>query len=139
MRLTKLKANDFSQTLKATIQKTGKLGFTNFTANQLSIDTDTYVNFYLDEDAPQSPILVFSKTKSVEAFQARVSGGYYSLSTTALFAKLGFEFKKNNIICDLNREEQADEFVGGEAYRLVVRPIKRRHKSTQLEFDLEVE
>lgn len=130
MKLSKLKASDFSSTLKVTIQTTGKLGFTRFTASQLNLDTETYVEFYKDEDAPKSPILVFTKHPSNEAFAAHLSGDYYSLSTTALFDSLGFDFKSGKIMCELKREPAADEFVGGEAHRLIVRPVKKKKASS---------
>ena len=65
-----------------------------------------------------------------DSFKANKSGEYYSLSTSILFEKLGFDFKKQSVICDLKREEEADEFVGGEAYRLVSRAPKSRRKTT---------
>lgn len=129
MKLTILKANELSQPLKATVQKTGKLGFTAFTATQLNLDADTYVNFYQDEDAPQSPVLVFSKNASAESFRVHKSGQYFSLSTAALFDRLGFNYKAENVICDLKRIPEADELVGGDAYRLVARPRKAKKVS----------
>lgn len=136
MKLTVLKANELSSPLKVTIQKTGKLGFTAFTASRLEIDTETYVMFYMDEDQPQSPILTFSKKCSSEAFRAHLGGSYYSLSTTALFDHLGIDYKQDNIICDLKREEEADAIVGGKAYRLVAREQKRRKKATAIQLDI---
>lgn len=130
MALTLLSAKNFTFTLKVTIQKSGKLGFSAPTAEALGIDTNTYAKFYMDDENPMSPVVVFSKNKDDDSFKANKSGDYYSLSTTILFDSLGFDFKKQNIICDLKREEEADAIVGGEAYRLVSRAPKSRRKTT---------
>ena len=130
MALTLLSAKNFAFTLKVTIQKSGKLGFSAPTAEALGIDTNTYAKFYMDDENPMSPVVVFSKNKDDDSFKANKSGDYYSLSTTILFDSLGFDFKKQNIICDLKREEDADAIVGGEAYRLVSRAPKSRRKTT---------
>lgn len=130
MALTLLSAKNFAFTLKVTIQKSGKLGFSAPTAEALGIDTNTYAKFYMDDENPMSPVVVFSKNKDDDSFKANKSGDYYSLSTTILFDSLGFDFKKQNIICDLKREEEADAIVGGEAYRLVSRAPKSRRKTT---------
>ena len=130
MALTLLSAKNFSFTLKVTIQRTGKLGFSAPTAEALGIDSNTYAKFYMDDENKQSPVVVFSKNKDDDSFKANKSGDYYSLSTTILFDSLGFDFKKQNIICDLKREEDADAIVGGEAYRLVSRAPKSRRKAT---------
>ena len=94
------------------------------------IDGNTYAKFYMDDENKLSPVVVFSKNKDEDSFKANKSGDYYSLSTSILFESLGFDFKKQNIICDLKREEEADEFVGGMAYRLVSRAPKSRRKTT---------
>ena len=130
MALTLLSAKNFAFTLKVTIQRSGKLGFSAPTAEALGIDTNTYAKFYMDDENPMSPVVVFSKNKDDDSFKANKSGDYYSLSTTILFDSLGFDFKKQNIICDLKREEEADAIVGGEAYRLVSRAPKSRRKTT---------
>lgn len=130
MALTLLSAKNFAFTLKVTIQRSGKLGFSAPTAEALGIDTNTYAKFYMDDENPMSPVVVFSKNKDDDSFKANKSGDYYSLSTTILFDSLGFDFKKQNIICDLKREEDADAIVGGEAYRLVSRAPKSRRKAT---------
>lgn len=130
MALTLLSAKDFSFTLKVTIQRTGKLGFSAPTAEALGIDSNTYAKFFMDDENKLSPVVVFSKNKDEDSFKANKSGEYYSLSTSILFEKLGFDFKKQSVICDLKREEEADEFVGGEAYRLVSRAPKSRRKTT---------
>ena len=130
MALTLLSAKNFTFTLKVTIQKSGKLGFSAPTAEALGIDTNTYAKFYMDDENPMSPVVVFSKNKDDDSFKANKSGDYYSLSTTILFDSLGFDFKKQNIICDLKREEEEDAIVGGEAYRLVSRAPKSRRKTT---------
>jgi len=130
MALTLLSAKNFTFTLKVTIQRSGKLGFSAPTAEALGIDTNTYAKFYMDDENPMSPVVVFSKNKDDDSFKANKSGDYYSLSTTILFDSLGFDFKKQNIICDLKREEDADAIVGGTAYRLVSRAPKSRRKAT---------
>ena len=130
MALTLLSAKNFAYTLKVTIQRSGKLGFSAPTAEALGIDTNTYAKFYMDDENPMSPVVVFSKNKDDDSFKANKSGDYYSLSTTILFDSLGFDFKKQNIICDLKREEEADAIVGGTAYRLVSRAPKSRRKAT---------
>ena len=129
MALTLLSAKKYTFSLKVTIQKSGKLGFSAPTAEELGIDVDTYAKFFMDDENPKSPIVVFNKTKDEDSFKANKSGDYYSLTTTVLFDSLGFDFKKQSIICDLKREEEYDSFVGGKAYRIVSRAPKSRKKA----------
>lgn len=141
MAITFFSAKQFARTLKVTIQKTGRLGFTSATAIDMQIDTDTYFRFGKDDSINADLIMVKSKEQSVDAFRALKTGDYYYLNTAALFDMLKYEYKKGNIIFDVRREAKLDEEAGGEVYTLRQRASKssRRKKedSNSISLDLD--
>ncbi len=131
MKLSVLSARELSKKLKATVQKTGRLGFTQTTAETLNLKEMKYVKFYFDEEREKEPMLHFMKEEDDESFKAILSGDYYYLNTAALFDKLGYDYRKQNVICDLVDDSEARELLGdNNVYRLVPRNDKRRKRAS---------
>ena len=134
MKLSVLSAKELSKKLKVTVQKTGRLGFTQTTAETLNLKEMSYVKFYFDEERKTEPILHFKKEKDDDSFKAILSGDYYYLNTAPLFDKLGYDYKTQNIICDLVEDPEAKELLGdSNVYRLVPRKEDKRRRRPVVE------
>ena len=129
MAITFFSIKQLTKTLKVTIQKTGRLGFTNQTAIDMKLDSNTYFLFGKDESIQADLIMIKLSGASNDAFRAVKSGDYYYLATTLLFDMLGYDYKKEPIIFDVRREPSLDVEAGGEAYLLTRRASKGRRVS----------
>ena len=92
MGLIVMSAKELSKKLKATVQKTGRLGFAQTTADELKLNESCSIKFYFDDERKDSPVLQLLNCKDGDAFSVLKSGDYYYLSTAALFDKHRFEF-----------------------------------------------
>lgn len=129
MAITFFSIKQLTKTLKVTIQKTGRLGFTSQTAIDMKLDSNTYFLFGKDESIQADLIMIKLPNASNDAFRAVKSGDYYYLATTLLFDMLGYDYKKEPIIFDVRREPSLDVEAGGEAYLLTRRASKGRRVS----------
>lgn len=125
MALKILSAENFNTKLKATIQQTGRLGFTETTATQLHLNNKKFVKFAKDDENEDLYICLYGK-KDVETFEVRTSGKYYYVPTTAFFNAMGLDYKKKTIIFDLLRTAGYDEAMGGEVYKMNKREILKK-------------
>lgn len=124
-------AKNFSKTLKVTVQKTGRLGFTDQTAKAMNLDDKTFFMFGKDPDVQADLIMVKTDQESEDAFRAIKSGDYYYLATTALFDHLNYSYKKEPVIFDVKREDNMDAEIGGEVYLLTRRNAKTRRAANK--------
>ena len=132
-------AKDFGRVLKATIQSSGRLGFSGETARVMKIDTETFFLIGEDDSVQADLILVKIAEANPDAFKAKKSSDYYYLETTALFDMLGYDYKLNgNIFFDVTRYPSLDNDAGGEVYIMKKRDSKnRKPKSDQTSKDKE--
>lgn len=120
-------AKNFGKVLKATIQKSGRLGFSSDAADAMNLDTDTYFLIGKDEEIKADLIMVKLNAGNPDAFQVKKSGLYYYLDTTALFDMLHYNYKSGtNIFFDVIRDITYDNEAGGEVYLLTQRKSKGR-------------
>ena len=121
-------AKKYSAKLKVTIQATGKLGFTDDTAKELELSTQTYIKLGGDESDPDVMYLVVLQEANDDAFKVCKAGDYYYLPTTVLFLSLGYDFRNKTIIFDLTRAKEFDEEFGGTVYKLNKRESDKKKK-----------
>ena len=121
-------AKQYSAKLKVTIQATGKLGFTDDTAKELELSTQTYIKLGADESDPDVMYLVVLQEADDDAFKVCKAGDYYYLPTTVLFLSLGYDFRNKTIIFDLTRLRELDEELGGKVYKLNKRESDKKRK-----------
>ncbi len=119
-----LSAKKYGVKLKATIQATGKLGFTKATSDALLFAERKYIKFSQSEDE-SNLFLSVSSEPDEDAFKLSISSGYYSLNTKALFDALSFNYEDSTVIFDLHRAASFDEELQGEAYKMVPRITKK--------------
>ena len=102
MKLQILSAKEYNVKLKATIHSTGKLGFTEATAKELKLTTESGVKFAMSED--NELYLINCPARDDDAFKVLKAGDYFSVNTKALFDSLGYDYRKNNIMFDMVKE-----------------------------------
>lgn len=121
-------ARQYSAKLKVTIQSTGKLGFTDDTAKELELSSQTYIKLGADVNEPDVMFMVVSSDANEDAFKVCKAGDYYYLPTSVLFMSLGYDFKNKTIIFDLTRAADFDADFGGKVYKLNKRECDKKKK-----------
>lgn len=99
MDLKILSSKEFNVNLKCTIHASGKLGFTEATANVLKLSEDSGVKFAQDEEG--GLYLINSQSKDADSFKVNKAGKYYYVNGKLLFDQLGYDYKNYNIIFDM--------------------------------------
>ena len=132
MAITVLSAKQFATKLKATIQASGRLGFTAETATVLGLESGKFAKFAKD-DENDSLYLIIINEPNEDAFEIRVSSGYYYVPTKVMFDTLGFNYENGNIMFDLVRQPSLDDDLQGQVYFMKQRPIKNKDKKNDIE------
>ena len=123
-------AKELTQKLKATVQRTGKLGFTSETLAALNIQQGTHVRIAEDTESKRVLWLGVLQEPADNAFPVNKAGDYYYVNTTKLFEKIGLDFRKKNCMFDMSRFADYDEAIGGECYRMQLRVTDRKQTET---------
>ena len=131
MTLKILSAKQFTTKLKATIQASGRLGFTAETATTLDLKSGKFAKFAQD-DENNSLYLIIINEGSEDAFSIRESSGYYYVPTKVMFDTLGFNYENGNIMFDLVRQPSLDDDLQGQVYYMKQRQIKNREKKNDI-------
>lgn len=116
----------FNVKLKATIQSSGKLNFTEDTARVLGLNDQTYMRFGIDDENDNIYYLAIIPQGDDNAFKINKSGIYHYLPGKLLFDSLGLDYHTKPIIFDLIRVAEMDEVAGGEVYKLLKRQCRER-------------
>ena len=123
MGITILSAKQFATKLKATIQASGRLGFTSETANALDFKSGKFAKFAKDDEKDLLYLIIINE-ESEDAFSIRESSGYFYVPTKVMFDTLGFNYENGNIMFDLVRQPSLDNDLQGQVYRMKQRTIK---------------
>ena len=130
MSIKVLSAKQFATKLKATIQASGRLGFTAETATVLGLEYGKFAKFAKD-DEKESLYLIIINEKSEDAFDIRVSSGYYYVPTKVMFDTLGYDYENDTIMFDLVRQPSLDNDLQGQVYYMKQRQIKNKEKKNE--------
>lgn len=130
-----LSSKQYGINLKATVQSTGKLGFSGPTATSLQLSAGVYIRFAQDDDADETLYLAVMEGKDEDGFKILQSGGYYNVNTKPLFEALGVDFKSNTVIYDLQRDASKDEDMSGKAYKMSPRMLPKKSILSDTEED----
>lgn len=131
MALKILSAKEFSAKLKATIQASGRLGFTETTAIHLKLQGEKFAKFAKDDETNEL-FLCICDTKGEDAFDVKLSSGYYYVPAKTLFDAEGLDYVRKNIMFDLVRFSDYDEMLGGDVYKMNKRETKRKDKGMEI-------
>jgi len=131
MAIRLLSAKQFATKLKATIQASGRLGFTADTATALGLESGKFARFAQD-DENGSLYLIINSERSEDAFEIRVSSGYYYVPTKVMFDTLGYNYEDGNIMFDLIRQPSLDNDLQGLVYFMKQRQTKNKEKKNDI-------
>ena len=131
MTLKILSAKQFATKLKATIQASGRLGFTAETATTLDLKSGKFAKFAQD-DQTKSLYLIIINEGSEDAFSIRETSGYFYVPTKVMFDTLGYDYENGNIMFDLVRQHSLDDDLQGQVYYMKQRQIKNREKKNDI-------
>ena len=123
-------AKELTQKLKATVQRTGKLGFTAETLEALNIHQGTHIRIANDTETKRILWLGVIQEPADNAFPVNKAGDYYYVNTTKLFETIGIDFRKKNCMYDMSRAPENDEAIGGECYKMELRVTDRKQMET---------
>lgn len=126
-----LSSKQYGVNLKATVQSTGKLGFSGPTSAALQLTASNYIRFAQDDDADETLYLAVMDGRDEDGFKLLQSGGYYSVATRALFDALEVDYKAQTVIYDLLRDASKDEVLGGRSYRMMPRILPKKTGGNQ--------
>ena len=125
-----INAKQFTTKLKATIQFSGRLGFTEETANALDLASGKFARFAQDDEKSTLYLIIIDEA-SEDAFQIKSSSGYYYVPTKMMFDMLGFDYEHNTIMFDLIRQPSLDTDLMGQVYLMKQRINKRKDKANE--------
>ena len=123
-----LSAKQYGKTLKATIQSSGRLGFTDNSAKEFELEKPTWIKMAEDDENPDTLYMVILRTADEDAFQVCKAGNYYYLPTKYLFDALDYDYAGKKIMFDIVRMKDMDHDFGGPVYKM-----KRRFGKSQKE------
>lgn len=124
-------AKELTQKLKATVQRTGKLGFTSETLEALHIQQGTHIRIAEETESKRILWLGVLQEPADNAFPVNKAGDYFYVNTIKLFEKINLDFKKKNCMFDMSRVPEYDEAIGGECYKMVLRATDRKHAESE--------
>ncbi len=119
-------AKELTQKLKATVQRTGKLGFTAETLGALNIHQGTHIRLAEDTESKRILWMGVMQEPADDAFPVNKAGDYYYVNTTKLFDTIGIDYKKKNCMYDMSRVPEYDEAIGGVCYKMTLRSTDRK-------------
>ena len=122
-----LSAKKFAVKLKATIQASGRLGFTAETASVLDLETGKFAKFAQD-DKDKSLYLIIVDKGNEDTFPVRKSSGYFYVPTKVMFDSLGLDYQNSNIMFELVRKPSLDNDLQGQVYFMKQRPKRKAHQ-----------
>lgn len=130
MAITIISAKQFATKLKVTIQSSGRLGFTEQTAKALDLSSGKYAKFAQDNEKGTLYLVITDETDE-DAFQIKVSSGYYYVPAKQMFDLLGYNYENGNIMFDLVRQLALDDALQGQAFLMKQRITKRKNKQDE--------
>ena len=131
MAITILSAKKFATKLKATIHKTGRLGFDSKSGKTMGLTTEKFAKFAQDDENSALYLIIINEGDE-DAFSIRENGGYFFVPTKVMFDTLGFNYENGDIAFDLIRRPSLDDDLQGQVYFMKQRPIKNKEKKNDI-------
>ena len=125
-------AKIYTVRLKATIQSTGKLGFTADTMDQLKLTADCSIYLAPDDENKKIMYMGVLRERKEDAFPVLSSGKYFYLNTTNLFKALKLDFEHKVYMFDLSRFEEGDDAMEAECYKMDLRWKERTNDDKEI-------
>lgn len=111
MKIKFFNPKELEKNLRASVHKSGKLGFTMEAAKKLALSVDKSVGIGVSEDESEAGNLymIVYPEKRDDAFPINMAGGYYSINTKALFDNLKLNYASGWIAYDISEETIENE------------------------------
>jgi len=112
--------------VKATIHKSGKLGFSQAAIDKLELTQNTYLMIGTNKENKKDNniYLVISRESNELAIKVNKAGDYYYLNTKDFFNEISVDFKNKSIIYDIvDISTEQDRL-----YKLIPREKDRKRK-----------
>jgi hypothetical protein len=110
MKIKFFNAESLDKNLKATIHKSGKMGFTIESARKMNLSPEKSLSIGINEEDEEDKNLyiVVNPSRQKDAFTILKAGSYYYVNTKPLFDNLKFDYVRNNISFDLSEDKIED-------------------------------
>jgi hypothetical protein len=121
MDFTFFDASQYTSNLRCTIQKTGKMGFSEYTQSKLGINETISIRIGIDGQRGNYKNLIMQLLSTLEssAFKVNKAGNYFYINPKPLFDELGIDYKTRNVLYEmiaLNEEKRI--------YKLIKKEVK---------------
>jgi len=112
--------------IKATIHKSGKLGFSQAAIEKLKLDQNTYLMIGTNKtnSKDNSIYMVIANKDNEMAIKVNKAGQYFYLNTKDFFNELGIDYKRKTVIFDIIEISEGNEKI----YKLIPREKERKRK-----------
>lgn len=124
MALKIIEVKKFKIKLKCSIHASGKLGFSEASADRINFEENEAIQFAQDEN--EVLYLIPIKEEVENSFKVNKAGLYYSINTKALFDNLGYDYKNNSIWFDMI--EQYDSDLNKKVFKLLKTEKPRKNE-----------
>jgi len=126
IKLKQIAAEEDRGIVKATIQKSGRLGFSLGAINELKLDEEKSISIFINEDdsTDKNLYIKVNEEKEENAFRVKKAGIYYYLNTKVFFDKLNINYQDKLITIIFDIIEFDNE---GEKYFKLIRRDKKRY------------
>ncbi len=113
--------------IKATIHKSGKLGFSQAAIKKLQINENSFIMIGTNKDnkSDEAIYLMVTNKPSEMSLKVNKAGQYYYLNTKDFFNENKIDFYKNKIMYDIIDISENNE----KLYRLIPREIERKKRN----------
>ena len=126
MKIKFFNPKNLDRNLKATVHKSGKLGFTVDAANKMDLkpDKSAAVGVNDEDKSDKSLYIIVYDNMQDTAFKVAKAGEYYYLNLKNLFDTLKIDYKNESVVYDIS-----EEIVNGQqGYKLSLRENNRKIK-----------
>ncbi len=122
MKLKFFNPENLEKNLKATVHKTGKLGFTVESAKKMDLKPGkgAAIGINEEDETDQNLYVIIHPNRTEGSFNVSKAGSYYYINTKALFDSLKIDYVKDSVVYDISSQtiNNQDLFV-----------LKRREKT----------
>lgn len=96
--------------VKATVHKTGKMGFSTGAIKVLGLEKNKYFKLAVNEEDEKDNnlYLIVAKDADADTFVTNKAGAYYYLKVKHILDELGIDYKSETIIFDIREVKEVD-------------------------------
>jgi len=134
MKITIYKPSQLDKNIKATVHKTGKLGFTSDAAIKLRLSEIKNADFGENSEPVSESVgvpdtflyMILYDREVSDSFKVSLAGDYYYVNTKILFDNLRIDYTKGDIIYDIEEVPMPNSMQGRGLYKLKQRTAKSK-------------